>query len=175
MLCKNGVSWLYRLERNYTWESGRRLREDLVFRDRKGKVRLIVEASGRITVTRGYSWNGCSPKLCVLDILLGTPEGVVHAVTGKPKTYYASLVHDALYQFLREGMPLKRPDADRFFLRLLRQAEFAPRGLYWLAVRALGWLVWLGKKQRRRWKGTRETPLEWGVPELAPPGAGAAP
>ena len=164
MLCRKSVRWVYRLDRSYSWESGRALPEDFVFRDSQGKVRLIIEEQGTITVTAGYAWNGCSPKICVLDILLGTPDGVVHAETGRPKTYYASLVHDALYQFLREAAPLTRRDADRFFLRLLKESDFILAHLYWLVVRAIGWLVWRGTEVRREWHGSREQ-----VAELLPP------
>jgi len=156
MFCKDSVTWLYRLERNYSWDSGLHAPKDLVFRDNGGTVRLVVETSGRITVMRGYSWNGCSPKFCFFDILIGTPDGVVHARTGKPKTYYASLVHDALYQFLLLDEEVKRRHADWFFLRLMGESAFAPRYIYWLAVRTLGWLVWLGKKRARNWAGSRE-------------------
>jgi hypothetical protein len=156
MRCKNSVPWLYRLDRNFSWESGRPVPHDLAFRDKQGTVRLVVETSGRITIMRGYSWNGCSPKFCVFDILIGTPDGVVHARTGRPKAYCASLVHDALYQFLFLDQAIKRRHADRFFLRLLGESEFAPRYIYWLAVRAFGWLVWLGKRRARQWDGTRE-------------------
>jgi hypothetical protein len=156
MLCKDSVAWLYRLERTFTWDSGHHVPKDLVFRDKDGAVRVVVETSGRITVMRGYAWNGCSPKVCLFDILIGTPDGVVYARTGKPKTYYASLVHDALYQFLLLDDSIKRRHADGFFLRLLGESAFAPRHLYWLAVRAFGWLVWLGKKRARRWAGSRE-------------------
>jgi len=156
MFCKDSVAWLYRLERSYSWDSGLRVPQDLVFRDKDGTVRLVVETSGRITVMRGYCWNGCSPKFCFFDVLIGTPDGVVHARTGRPKAYYASLVHDALYQFLLLDEALKRRHADRFFLRLMGESGFAPRYIYWLAVRIFGWLVWLGKKRARSWAGTRE-------------------
>ncbi|HEV8400949.1 MAG TPA: hypothetical protein VGQ18_14045 [Gemmatimonadales bacterium] len=156
MFCKDSVTWLYRLERNYSWDSGHQVPHDLVFRDKDGTVRLLVETSGRITVMRGYCWNGCSPKFCVFDILIGTPDGVVHARTGRPKAYYASLVHDALYQFLLLDEALKRRHADGFFLRLMGESSFAPRYIYWVAVRTFGWLVWLGKKRARSWAGTRE-------------------
>jgi hypothetical protein len=156
VLCKGGVAWLYRLERNFTWDSTHRVPQDLVFRDKDGTVRVVIESSGRITVMRGYSWNGCSPKVCLLDILIGTPDGVVYAPTGKPKAYYASLVHDALYQFLLLDQSLKRRHADGFFLRLLGESAFAPRYVYWLAVRLFGWLVWLGKKRARSWAGSSE-------------------
>ena len=155
MFCKNAVSWLYRAERNFQWDSGIVVPEDLAFVDSGGRVRLIIETGGRITVTRGYAWNGCSPKVCLLDLLIGTPDGVVYARTGRPKTYYASMVHDALYQFHRNGSPLSRAQADRCFLTLMAESEFAWRRLYWLAVRVAGGLVWRAKRIRRKWGGRR--------------------
>jgi len=154
MLCKDSVRWLYRAEASFTWDSGIAVPADQVFLDSAGKVRLIIETTGRMTVTRGYAWNGCSPKVCFLDLLLGTPDGVVYAATGRPKTYFASMVHDALYQFLRAGSPITRSQADRCFLRLMAVSEFSPRHIYWLAVRALGWLVWHGKRIKRKWQGS---------------------
>lgn len=153
MMCRNAVSWLYRLERNFSWDSGLPFERDRAYRDRSGTVRLILERGGRITVTRGYAWNGCSPKLCLFDILVGTPDGVVHAGTGRPKTYYASLVHDALYQFMRVDAPVRRAEADGCFLRLMAASEFLPRRIYWAAVRVAGGLVWHGKRRARRWHG----------------------
>ena len=40
--------------------------------------------------------------------------------TGRPKTYYASLHHGVLYQFLLCNIPLARTDVDGFSLRLKR-------------------------------------------------------
>lgn len=160
MWCRNSVRWLYRLEHNFTWESRYPIPEDLVFRDKTGVVRLIIEASGRITVTRGYAWNGCSPKFCVFDLLIGTPEGVVHASTGKPKTYFASLIHDALYQFLPDGLPLRRHHADKFFLVLLAESDFVLRWLYWGAVRLFGGLIWRATRLKRKTRGTRDRVAE---------------
>jgi hypothetical protein len=156
MSCRTAVRWLYRLESNYTWESGHPIDADRLFFDRKGRLRLIIERDGRITVTGGYAWNGCSPKVCVFDLLLGTPEGAVHRETGHPKTYYASLVHDALYQFLTTDAPLGRRDADAMFRQLLRAADFGPASVYWLAVRLFGWLVRRGKDAKRSWAGRSE-------------------
>lgn len=159
-MCKNSVRWLYRLEGNFAWESRHPVADDLVFRDKTGVVRLIIEADGTITVTKGYAWNGCSPKVCVFDFLVGTPEGVVHARTEKRKTYFASLVHDALYQFLPEGLPYSRRDADRFFLVLLGEGEFAPRWPYWAAVRLFGGFVRRATRQKRQTRGTEERVAE---------------
>ena len=155
MFCTNSVAWLYRADRNFTWDSGLLIPEDQVFLDATGKVRLIIEATGHLTVTRGYSWNGCSPKFCFFDLLIGTPDGVVDAETGRPKTYFASMVHDALYQFLRADSPISRPQADRCFLRLMAGSHFSLRHIYWVAVRLLGRVVWHGKRIKRGWDGHR--------------------
>lgn len=152
-MCKNAVSWLYKSETSFTWDSNFPIPDDRVFLDENGKVRLIIEKSGRMTVTRSYAWNGCSPKFCLFDVLFGTPDGVVHAHTGQPKTYFASMLHDALYQFLGKGSPINRRQADDCFLRLMAASDFSPRYLYWIAVRVFGWLVWRGTQSKRRWRG----------------------
>lgn len=154
-MCRNGVSWIYELERDFEWESHHGLDEEFVFVDKDGAVRLILGRGGRITVTRGYSWDGCSPKLCLWDILIGTPDGVVHVHTGKPKTYYASLVHDALYQFLPDGLPFRRSEIDSFFLRLLAESDFRPRFIYWTAVRVFGGLSRRVTRLKRGYRGRR--------------------
>ncbi len=155
MFCRNAVAWLYRADRNFSWDSGIPVPADQVFLDATGKVRLVIETTGRMTVTRGYAWNGCSPKFCFLDLLVGTPDGVVDADTGRPKTYFASMLHDALYQFLGTESPISRRQADRCFLRLMAASQFAPRYLYWAAVRLFGRFVWQGQRLKRRWDGRR--------------------
>jgi hypothetical protein len=150
---KNCAHWLYRIDLNFYWDSGLSISSDYAFSDSSGHVRLIIEAGGRMWVLRGYSWNGCSPKVYLFDLVFGTPDGVVHTVTGQPKTYFASLVHDALYQFLDTSTLFNRRTADDCFLRLMAASDFSLRYLYWLAVRALGWMVWRGKKGIRRWHG----------------------
>ncbi|MGE5234210.1 MAG: hypothetical protein ACM3OB_08860 [Acidobacteriota bacterium] len=153
--CSEHVSWLYRLESNYSWQSSLPIAEDVAFQDKNGKVRLILEQGGRITVTRGYAWNGCSPKFCFFDLILGTPDGVVDPRTGHAKTWCASLVHDALYQFVPDGLPLRRAQCDRCFLELLRLDGFRLRGIYWAAVRIFGGLVRRGIRRARQTRGTK--------------------
>lgn len=165
----NSVDWLYRLDQNYSWASGHPFHEDRAFRDSRGTLRLLLEKGGRITVFRNYTWNGCSPKFLVFDLLLGTPEGVTHSETGKSKTYHASMIHDALYQFLDQDLPLSRRQADAIFLRMLQEADFAPAKLYWLAVRCFGWLVRRATRAKREWNGESQS-----ISKLAAE-AGAAP
>jgi Protein of unknown function (DUF1353) len=91
----------------------------------------------------GYAWDGCSPKRSFIDIVWGTPDGTISAATEKPKTYYASMFHDVLYQIGKES-GVTRSQADKLFLQLMKKEQFAPRYLYYLAVRAAGWLWWGG-------------------------------
>lgn len=156
MLCKESERWLYRLDQNYTWQSPFRFDGDWAFQDCQGQTRLVISAEGEITVLKDYAWDGCTPKFCVFDILFGTPDGVVYSGTGKPKTYYASLVHDALYQFLPDGLPLTQAQADRCFLLLMKEHKFAPRYLYYAAVRVFGWFTRpITRRVRRTYKGRR--------------------
>lgn len=154
-MCKNSERWVFTLPHDFSWESGLPVAADWAFRDKTGTVRLIVRRSGTVTVTQRYAWDGCSPKVCVFDVLLGTPDGVVASTTKQPKTYYASLVHDALYQFLLDGLPFTRRQADSCFLRLMAQTGFAPRYLYWAAVRLCGWLFVAQHRYKRKNRGTR--------------------
>jgi hypothetical protein len=168
MFCRNTVQWLYCLDSNFAWDSGLPIDRDHVCRDANGKVRLILEAGGKITVTRGYAWNGCSPKICFLDLLIGTPDGAVYQTTGRPKTYFASMVHDALYQFLGANSPITRAQADRCFLRLMADSQFVLQHPYWFAVRLFGGLVWQGKKTVRKWRSEVEPlPLLYAIPPAA--------
>lgn len=97
---------------------------------------------GQITIKKGYSWDGCSPKIQIRDLgYLGTPDGVNHK--GKPKLYYASLVHDTLYQF-KEEMPITRHQADVLFL--VMADEFSLKKLYYAFIRAFGWIYGDWKK-----------------------------
>ena len=153
-MCKNAESWVFTLPSEYHWPSGLPVKQNVAFSDKSGTVRLIIKKSGEITVTAGYAWDGCSPKFCLFDILIGIPDGVIDSTTKQPKAYHASLVHDALYQFLLDGLPFSRAQADKCFLRLMEERGFAPRYIYWLAVRLLGWLFVAQQRFKRKNRGT---------------------
>ena len=167
----DAARWLYRIAANETWTSPFKQDADYAFFDARGRLRLLIERNGAITVTRGYTWNGCSPKVRVLDLLFGTPEGVVNARTGQRKTYYASMVHDALYQFLADGLPLTRAQADLCFLFLMRESSFLLAPLYWAFVRVFGGLVHFATRRSRDWNGTA---IRLGDDIAAPPPAAGA-
>jgi hypothetical protein len=108
---------------------------------------LKLSNDGTVTVKgthhNGYAWDGCSPKLKIKDIYVGTFEGVLNFSTGLSKTYYASLIHDVFYQFSRETKILvRRKEVDREFYIILKNNDFRLAKLYYIAVRLFGWLYW---------------------------------
>jgi len=110
-----------------------------------------IEKDGTITVKgsnkNGYAWDGCSPKLIkIADMYFGTPEGVLNYSTGQPKTYFASMIHDVLYQFSKDIKDLvKREEADNEFCAILRRDGFRSARFYYWGVKSFGW-IWWGKR-----------------------------
>lgn len=154
--------WVFRLEADYVRPLGRTFARDLDFHDKTGVVRLRLRRDGTLVIPAGYAWDGCTPKVVVWDLVLGTPDGVVSTRTGRPKAWQGSLVHDALYQFLPCGLPLTRAEADRIFLEILREDNFAPRWVYYVAVRIFGGgFKWVQARLRRHGGRMRDvTPAE---------------
>lgn len=100
---------------------------------------LSMDSKGVLTISRGYRWNGASGPT------IDTPNSI-----------YPSLIHDALYQALREKLLTKKEwyipvhesilivqdylqeRADRIFLRLLKEyGMWWPRRRVW--YRAVRW------------------------------------
>jgi len=98
---------------------------------------LRIYPDGEIIIRKGYSWNGCSPKFVLFDIAIGTPEGIIIQPENVPITYFASLLHDCLYQF-RKHIGITRKQADNEFLRELQKRKFKLAKLYYFAVRIFG-------------------------------------
>jgi len=100
---------------------------------------LEISKSGQIKVKAneyGYAWDGCTPKWSFLNlIIIGTPDGHIDYRTMKPYTYYASLVHDALYQYL-DTVPISKNKIDLLFLEML--GDFKLRYIYYFAVKYFG-------------------------------------
>ncbi|MFC1807115.1 hypothetical protein ACFL0T_01960 [Candidatus Omnitrophota bacterium] len=100
---------------------------------------LKISTNGEVTVKanyRGYAWDGCTPKKSILNlIIIGVPDGHVNHRTMKPYTYYASMVHDALYQYL-DSVPIQKKDIDLLFLKML--GDFKLRRIYYFFVNHFG-------------------------------------
>lgn len=121
--------YCYTLAHDFEWAGAPDAGGVFVFCDERGREWLRI-VRGTIFVRAGYSWDGCS----------SAPDGATDPTTGKPITYYASCVHDALYQFIKtRDFPYTRAQCDGIFYRLLREAGFPFARLYWLGVRLFGW------------------------------------
>jgi len=99
---------------------------------------LRVGITGIVTIAEDYSWDGASPKVWALGRWIGTPDGSIDERTGLPRTYYATLVHDALYQFALPNGIYTRKEIDEIFLKMLVEADFKQAKLYYRAVRWFG-------------------------------------
>ena len=75
----------------------------------------IFICDGYITIKKWYSWNGCS------------------YVPDFKGTYYASLVHDALYQY-----KVDRKIADLVFYDLMKRDNFKLKWIYYKGVYFFG-------------------------------------
>ncbi len=101
-----------------------------------------------------YAWDGCTPKVPFYWLaIIGVPdwwdkphkvlhlhgEQICEADVFWPLAHPASLVHDALYQYLNIA-PVAKHEADLLFFRMLREAGmFWPAAFaYYLAVRLFG-------------------------------------
>lgn len=90
---------------------------------------------GAILIHPGYAWDGCSPAWRLPGGLwLGAPDGPL-GIDGRPLTFHASLVHDALCQFKAE-IPISKAATVALFAELLQLANF-PSWRVWLYATAV--------------------------------------
>ena len=99
------------------------------------------------------------------DWYFGTKEGVLNFETGQSKTYYASLIHDVFYQFAKDVRAfVKRKEVDLEFYKILRRDGFRFARLYYLSVRAFGWILLLREtgiiSGALQWAGLSSGPVE---------------
>jgi len=124
--------YIYKLSNDYTWNAKDCISQNIYFKNKWLKIE-----KGKITVSKNYAWNGCSPKISIADLIsIGTPDGSL--VEGYPITYHASLVHDALCQF---DVPLEQEAITKIFDVMLAEKDFFWRKIYVWAVR------WFGPKK----------------------------
>lgn len=153
------VKWIYVLDADYTIDLKRfyveQFQQPLSFRDASNNEWLVLHPTGEAVIRAKYAWDGCTPKFALLDIVLGIPDGVPNECTQRPKAYYASLVHDVLYQFLDARLPIDRRGADAAFFDILERHAFRPRHVYWFFVRLLGGVAHLFTRWKRSYAGRR--------------------
>ncbi len=90
------------------------------------------------SVKRAYAWDGCTPKKWFFWLaLIGTPDWGQKIENTKTisdkfkledkevfwqKAHHASLIHDALYQYL-DSIPISKRNVDRLFYEMLRESS----------------------------------------------------
>jgi hypothetical protein len=97
----------------------RDLKKKVFGNGRKGLDDRMTIIAGEITIPAGYKWNGCT------------------LAPDFKKTYYASLVHDALYQY-KCGRKL----ADKVFYKMLKEEGFKLAWIYYAGTRIFGWIFY---------------------------------
>lgn len=130
---KGNFPYIFKIEQDFTYQTHWRL--ETAFSSQW----LEISTEGLVKVKaneRGYSWDGCTPKLSIFNLwIIGVPDGHINYRTMKPYTYYASLVHDALYQYL-DTVPVSKGQIDLLFLEML--GDFKLRKLYYFFVSKFG-------------------------------------
>jgi len=53
--------------------------QDCEYYTNKGNLLIIVK-DGTVIIKKGYSWDGCTPKIKVFGKIIGTPDGVQHHI-----------------------------------------------------------------------------------------------
>lgn len=138
--------WRYVLEETYVCH-------DFNFLDVNFESRWLTIDNGTIVIPKDYAWDGCSPsfklpsKIFPNGYWFGTPEGPL-GTDGKPVTYIASLVHDALCQYRPELHNVTKEMSVNIFRDKLIEKN-APKyviSVYPKVVSLLGPQKWLGKK-----------------------------
>ena len=106
----------------------------------------IVIANGRMKVSAGYAWDGCSPKYQLLGVWsIGTPDGVLRE--GEAWMYEPSLVHDALCQF-RIELPITKAQSVQIFHDMMLERNWPLRRLYTWVVDKFGPQDWAAEAVR---------------------------
>lgn len=86
---------------------------------------------GRLTIRKGYAWNGASPKKWAFCRWWGTPDFKA--------TRLATLVHDVCFQFLRvSDFPLTILECNQLFYDIMKTKNFKLANIYFGAVEDFG-------------------------------------
>lgn len=132
------MKYRYTLDKDFTYELPEEFQYETLgtirYADKKNKTWLILDGK-TIKVLKGYTNDGNTFKFKVFGKVFGTPDGKVMP-DGYPQTYYASLCHDALTQFMDdERMIYTREEADKLFYHMLKECKWKWSRLYFWGVR----------------------------------------
>ena len=97
---------------------------------------VTITPDGMLTIRKGYSWDGCSPKFKIFGKIIGIPDGPMQP-DGYAQTAWASLCHDALCQF-KHDIPITKAQSLCVFDTMLRECGWWARKIYTFAVNHFG-------------------------------------
>ncbi len=102
--------------------------EDMPFQGSwQGEYCKII--SGTLTIYEGFYFDG-----------LSYARDGKRDSNGLPLSWRASALHDCLYN--EHNSPLTRKQVDKLLLKELKKIGFTCAYLYYLGVRAFGWMFW---------------------------------
>lgn len=147
------IDWIYKLEldQNYNLPYDKKLACEYYFYDLDNNLRVKVWKNGSVTIYKGYAWDGCTPKYKIGSYTFGIWDGIKSS-TDLPVTYYASLLHDALYQFYDLKVPFTRKEIDKLFLEFIPKG-FKARYIYYIFVRLFGRFAMYLRRKKGNNKG----------------------
>ena len=138
---RRGV-WIYKITEPFVYNTdviGYEFNSEWLTIDKNGV--MVVWASE----DKNYAWDGCTPKFSIFDqFVIGTFDGYKNYKMKLPITGRASLIHDALYQYL-DTIPFAKVHADKIFRDELIASGFWLWPVYYFMVRVFGGL---GIKQK---------------------------
>lgn len=141
-------TWRYKLDQDYV----------NTFSQLEGiyyKAQYLDINNGVITIPSGYAWDGCTPTYKVnlpaifpTNLYLGPWDGP-KGEDGLPTMFYPSLVHDALCQYRKSILLLKKENTVELFRHMSKVAK-SPRSMtatYCFFINQFGPQDWLGDKK----------------------------
>jgi hypothetical protein len=117
--------WKFELEKDFSIDLYQYHHKfsDCIFRDVfDGRAEIVGHITdGKLTILKGYQWDGCTPKFMLFGKIIGVPDF--------KKTYEPSLVHDFLIDYCSQHF-ISRAVIDKIWTKMLRANSFKLRWLY---------------------------------------------
>ena len=108
---------------------------DVAFLDKSGVTWATIE-NNVLHISKGYAWDGCTPKRKIAGLWIGTPDTY--------QNVHASLVHDVLFQFsATTRFWFTFEQVNEIFYLLLQKDNFPAAWFYYKAVMTFGMPFWM--------------------------------